>query len=146
MDDDLDILQICTIILQKKGFDDEVFFLDKLAVFRSNDNWLNASIDKENAYAATNFPFEIMTLYPDFYNYTVDDTERAAVLLHEAKHLQGMDEREAYDFVWKNRKKLGWISAIYRNSTVWNGVRKQTMEYSPQLFVCDEKPWRDCSE
>jgi hypothetical protein len=70
-----------------------------VAVFRANDNWLNASVEKENAYAATNYPFEIVTIYPDFFRFTVDDTERAAILLHEAQHLKGKDEKESYEFV-----------------------------------------------
>lgn len=133
-------------LLEVKGFSDEVFLLKHLAVFRSNDNWLNASVEKENAYAATNFPFEIMTLYEDFFTYPSDEIERAAILLHEAKHLQGKDEKEAYEFVWKNRKKLGWISEKYQRSIIWQGVRKQTREYAPILFVCDVNPFGDCTE
>lgn len=133
-------------ILEEKGFSDEVFLLRRIAVFRSNDNWLNASVTKENAFAATNFPFEIVTLYPDFFTYPADDVERAAILLHEAKHLQGKDEKEAYEFVWKNRKKLGWTSEKYPQSIVWNEVRKQTRDYSPNLFVCDFNPLEDCTE
>lgn len=56
-------------ILEERGFQDEAFLLKHLAAFRANDNWLNASVAKENAYAATNFPFEIVTLYPDFFTY-----------------------------------------------------------------------------
>lgn len=132
--------------LDEKGFTREAFLLNYLTVFRSNDNWLNASVEKENAYAATNFPFEIMTLYPDFFTFTGDDTERAAILLHEARHLQGDDEKEAYEFVWKNRKILGWTSEKYKISVVWINVRKQTREYSPNLFVCDFKDFGDCTE
>lgn len=133
-------------ILEEKGFSDEVLLLKYLAVFRSNDNWLNASVEKENAYAATNFPFEIMTLYEDFFTYPADEVERAAILLHEAKHLQGKDEKEAYEFVWKNRKKLGWVRSKYQSSIIWNDVRKQTKEYAPHLFVCDVNPFGDCTE
>ena len=134
------------IILEEKGFDNEVFYLNNLAVFRSDDNWLNASVVKENAYAATNYPLEIMTIYPDFFTYTVDDTERAAILLHEAKHLQGFDEPVAYEFVWKNRKQLGWTKEKYKSSIVWSEVRKQTREYSPNLFICDFNEFNDCTE
>lgn len=133
-------------ILEEKGFASEVFLLKRLAVYRGNDNWLNASVIKENAFAATNFPFEIITLYPDFFKYPIDDTERAAILLHEAKHLQGKEEKEAYEFVWRNRKKLGWISTEYSSSNVWNEVRKQTQEFSPNLFVCETSPLGDCTE
>jgi hypothetical protein len=132
--------------LEQKGFADEVFLLKRLTVFRANDNWLNASVEKENAYAATNFPFEIITLYPDFFTYALDDVERAAILLHEAKHLQGKDERDAYQFVWKNRQQLGWTSDQYIESAIWRGTRKLTKEYSPAMFVCDFKEFNDCTE
>jgi len=132
--------------LKQRGFADEVFVLKYLTVFRANDNWLNASVEKENAYAATNFPFEIITVYPDFFTYTTDDVERAAILLHEAKHLQGKDEREAYEFVWKNRKRLGWTHEAYRSSVIWRETRKLTKEYSPNLFVCDFNDYGDCTE
>lgn len=133
-------------ILEEKGFSSEVFFLKRLAVFRGNDNWLNASVEKENAYAATNFPFEIVTLYPDFFTFPVDDTERAAILLHEAQHLMGDDEKSAYEFVWKKRKKLGWVGENYSNSVILTAVRKQTKEIVPLLFVCDVNPHGDCTE
>jgi hypothetical protein len=133
-------------LLEEKGFSDEVFMLRYLTAFRAEDNWLNASVAKENAYAATNYPFEIMTIYPDFFVYPVDDTERAAILLHESKHLQGKDEKEAYEFVWKNRAKLGWTKEKYSNSPVWQNVRRQTREYVPELFVCNTNEFGDCTE
>lgn len=133
-------------ILNEKGFSKEVFLLDYLTAFRADDNWLNASVPKENAYAATNYPFEIMTIYPDFFTYTVDDTERAAILLHEAQHLKGADEREAYKFVWENRKQLGWTKNKYENSVIWKNVRLQTKEYAPELFTCEGKVYNDCTE
>jgi ribosomal protein L40E len=134
------------LILEDKGFDREVFLLRYLTAYRANDNWLNASTREENAYAATNFPFEIMTIYPDFFQYPRDDIERAAILLHEAQHLKGADEKEAYEFVWKNRQKLGWTKEIYRDSLVWRNVRKQTKEVSPDLFVCNVNEYGDCTE
>jgi hypothetical protein len=133
-------------LLEEKGFADEVFYLKYLAVFRGNDNWLNASVAKENAYAATNYPFEIMTIYPDFFTYPQDDTERAAILLHEAKHLQGFDEKDAYQFVWKNKKQLGWTKETYKHSVVWTEIRKQTQEYVPNLFICNFNEFNDCTE
>ena len=133
-------------ILEKKGFSKEVFLLKYLTSFRDNDNWLNASTRLENAYAATNFPFEIVTIYPDFFDYTRDDTERAAILLHEAQHLKGADEKEAYEFVWRNRKKLGWTKENYGNSPVWRNVRTQTQEFAPDLFVCAGTELGDCTE
>lgn len=133
-------------LLGSRGFTEQSWYLNHLTAFRATDNWLNASVEKENAYAATNFPFEIMTLYPDFFTVSIDDTERAAILLHEAKHLEGKDEKGAYEFVWKNRKQLGWTADKYRSSEIWQNVRKQTKEYSPYLFACDFKEFGDCTE
>ncbi len=133
-------------VLDEKGFSREVFLLTCLTNFRANDNWLNASTKFENAYAATNFPIEIMTVYPEFFTDTLDDTERAAILLHEAQHLKGADEQEAYQFVWENRKQLGWTKDIYARSVVWRNVRLQTKEVAPNLFVCDWNDVGDCTE
>jgi len=133
-------------VLDEAGFANEVFYLKNLTAFRGDDNWLNSSVAKENAFAATNYPFEIMTVYPDFFTYPKDDIERAAILLHEAKHLQGKDEKGAYEFVWKNKKRLGWIREKYKKSTVWKEIRKQTKEYVPNLFVCDFNEYDDCAE
>jgi hypothetical protein len=139
-------VQLAIKILEQRGFTDEVFLLKHLTVYRANDNWLNASVEKESAYAATNFPFEIITLYPDFFTYPADELEQAAILLHEAKHLQGQDERRAYEFVWKNRKRLGWTSEDYGTSTIWLETRRATREYAPELFVCEFNDFGDCSE
>jgi hypothetical protein len=133
-------------ILETRGFTQEALLLKHVTVFRANDNWLNASVPKENAYAATNFPFEIVTLYPDFFTYTTDDTERAAILLHEAKHLAGKDEKDAYEFVWRNRKQLGWTSEGYLDSVIWRETRKLTKEEIPAMFVCEFNDYGDCTE
>lgn len=133
-------------VLDEKGFSKEVFLLRYLTAFRANDNWLNASIPKENAYAATNYPFEIMTIYPDYFSFTENDTERAAILLHEAQHLKGADEKQAYKYVWENRKQLGWTKEIYESSVIWRNVRLQTKELVPELFTCDDKEYSDCTE
>ncbi len=133
-------------VLEDKGFNSEVRLLNYLTTYRSNDHWLNASVEKENAYAATNFPFEIMTLYPDFFTYPADDTERAAILLHEAQHLKGADEKTAYEYVWRNRKKLGWTKAAYGNSKLWQAVKNQTKEYAPNLFICEGGDLGDCTD
>lgn len=133
-------------LLESKGFADEVFLLRHITAFRSNDHWLNASVEKENAYAATNFPFEITVLYPEFFTVPVDDAERAAILLHEAKHLQGADEPKAYEFVWRHRRQLGWTKETHRHSLIWQNVRKTTREYAPHLFVCAANEYADCTE
>ncbi len=133
-------------VLKDKGFSQQAFLLENLTVLRSNDNWLNASVAKENAYAATNFPFEIMTLYPDFFTYPLDDIERAAILLHEAEHLKGRNEHDAYEFVWTHRKQLGWTRDPYISSPVWRNVGRQTIENARDLFTCGEKGSSDCTE
>jgi hypothetical protein len=133
-------------VLDEKGFHEETFLLKYFAVYRSTDHWLNVSVEKENAYAATNFPLEIMTLYDDFFRYPMDEVERAAILLHEAKHLEGADEKEAYEFVWNNRARLGWSREKYRDSVIWQHVRTQTREYVPNLFVCNFNEFNDCTE
>lgn len=140
------VVQRSIKILDEKGFSREVFLLRNLTVFRANDNWLNASTREENAYAATNFPFEIMTVYPEFFTVPLDDTERAAILLHEAQHLKGADEKEAYEFTWRNRKRIGWTRDVYIGSVIWRNVRKQTREYAPNLFVCNWIEYDDCTE
>lgn len=144
--DEKQTVQKATAILDEKGFSDEVFLLGHLTSFRADDNWLNASTKYENAYAATNFPIEIMTIYPEFFTDTLDDTERAAILLHEAQHLKGANEKEAYQFVWQNRKILGWTKENYGNSIVWRNVRLQTKEVVPNLFVCNRSEMADCTE
>lgn len=144
--DEIKQIESAIRILDEKGFSNEVFLLDYLTSYRANDNWLNASTKFENAYAATNFPLEIMTVYPDFFAYTTDDTERAAILLHEAQHLKGADEKEAYEFVWRNRKKLGWTKEMHGKSLIWRNVRQQTKENAPNLFVCNWTDYGDCTE
>ena len=139
-------IQNAVQILDEKGFAVEVFLLNHLTSFRGNDNWLNASTKFENAYAATNFPFEIMTVYQEFFLYPADDTERAAILLHETQHLKGADEKEAYEYVWRNRKKLGWTRETHGNSAVWRNIRRQTQEFAPNLFLCEWNEAGDCTE
>lgn len=78
-------------ILEIRGFERETFLLRHTVAFRASDNWLNETAGHEDAYAATNFPFQIVTLYENFFKYPQDDTERAMILLHEAQHLQGAD-------------------------------------------------------
>jgi hypothetical protein len=133
-------------ILETRGFSGEVFLLRRLTSFRASDNWLNASTRDENAYAATNFPFEIITIYPEFFTVPQDDTERAMILLHEAQHLKGADETEAYDFVWRNRKALGWTRETHGASKIYINIEKQTREFAPDLFRCDWIKAGDCTE
>lgn len=133
-------------ILDEKGFKSEVFMLRYLTSFRGNDNWLNASTRDENAYAATNFPFEIITIYPEFFTVPHDDTERAMILLHEARHLKGSDEKEAYEYVWRERKKLGWTRETHGGTRIFINIENQTREEAPELFRCGWMSTGDCTE
>lgn len=133
-------------VLASKGFEREVWQLRRTTTFRVTDHWLNSFVEKENAYAATNFPFQIVTVYPDFYSKAVDDTERAMVLLHEARHLMGEDENEAYAYVWRNRGKLGWTLKTHGTTESYVTIEQQTRENAPELFNCPDKPWEDCTE
>lgn len=133
-------------LLADRGFADEVFVLKGTTTFRGTDHWLNSFIEKENAYASTNFPFQIVTLYPDFYTKAVDKTERAMILLHEARHLLGENENQAYAYVWQHRKDLGWTLRTHGTTESYVTIEQQTREMAPELFNCPEKPWEDCTE
>ena len=133
-------------LLEEKGFDKEVFLLRNTVTFRGTDHWLNSLVEKENAYASTNFPFQIVTLYNDFYTKTTDDTERAMVLLHEARHLMGENENEAYAYVWKNRHRLGWTLRTHGTTASYITIEQQTREHAPELFNCPDRQWMDCTE
>ena len=133
-------------VLERQGFDDEVFVLRHLVRYRATDNWLNRKAGHDNAFASTNFPFEIVTLYPPFFDQTKDDVERALVLLHEAYHLFGHGEPEAVEGTWRNKKKLGWTKEIYGNTAVWTSAREATQELAPQLLQCGPDHKADCTE
>ncbi len=133
-------------VLEAKEFTREVFLLRNFASFRSSDNWINSLIEKENAFAATNCPFGIITLYPDFYHKATDDTTRAMILLHEAQHLQGKDESETYEYVWQKRHQLGWTILTHGTTPTFVTVEMQTREFAPHLFSCSANLWNDCTE
>ena len=133
-------------VLVQRGFEREAFLLRNTASFRSSDNWLNGMVDKESAYAATNFPFEVLTIYPDFYHKTTDDTERAMILLHEAKHMERMDEHDAYKFVWQHRWQLGWTQLSHGDTPTYVTIREITQETVPELFSCSDHLLEDCTE
>jgi hypothetical protein len=133
-------------ILEQKGFGKEAFVVNRLATYRSSDNWWNNYVGHRDAYAATNFPFEVLTLYPDFFQVPVDDAERAAILLHEAYHLLGSGEDDALERVWREKRRLGWTFERYGQSRVWRNTRELTMVHAPQLFQCGSDGKSDCAE
>jgi len=133
-------------LLESKGFAREAFLLRHTAEFRRSDNWFNAAVLKADSYAATNFPFQIVTLYPDFYSKTTDRVERAMVLLHEAKHLESKDENAAYSYVWQHRERLGWTQLSHGTTPTYVTISEQTRENAPELFTCRDHLWNDCTE
>jgi hypothetical protein len=139
-----DQVQRSIAILEQKGFSSEAFVLRRLASYRTSDNWLNAYVGHRDAYAATNFPFEVVTLYSDFFSLPVDDTERAAVLLHEARHLLGDDEDEALELTWKNKRQLGWTEDKYGQTRVWDATEDLTRPRFAYMFSCGADGQTDC--
>jgi hypothetical protein len=139
----LDVEQQVTVhravtLLEKRGFTKEVFALRNVARFRATDNWWNLYNGHYQAYAATNFPFEIVTIYPWFFDLPKDDVERAVILLHEAQHLMGADEESALRRVWALKGRVGWTAERYGRSKVWKNTREWTQTAAPDLFTCAE--------
>jgi hypothetical protein len=132
--------------IEDAGFAHEAFALRHLTTFRSSDNWWNAYIGHSNAYAATNFPFEVVTLYRPFFAAAADDTERAAILLHEAQHLTAAQEEGALGYVWREKARLGWTSDRYGQTRVWKNTREWTAAEVPGLFRCGSDGRSDCME
>lgn len=133
-------------IIEQKGFTQEAFMLRHVASFRSTDNWWNRWVGHDDAYAATNFPFEVVTLYPDFFALPQDDIERAAILLHETYHLYGRGEETAFKGVWRTKQRLGWTRATHGQSRVWKNVTESTTNFAPQFFQCGPDKRSDCFE
>lgn len=131
-------------ILEQKDFHKQVFVLNHLAKFRATDNWWNGYVGHHDAYAATNFPFEVLTFYPEFFVVAVDDNERAAILLHESYHLFGSGEAAALEGVWREKQKLGWTEDRYGQTKVWNNTRQLTLAQVPHLFQCGSDGKSDC--
>ena len=131
-------------VIERAGLTKDARLLRRLASFRTTDNWWNASVGHADAFAATNFPFEIVTLYPQFFTDAKDDTERAVILLHEARHLAGSDEHEAFSSVWRDKARLGYTADKYLGTQVWSNVTEYTMKYAPELFRCGADGQTDC--
>ncbi|MDX6405194.1 MAG: hypothetical protein QOH70_2649 [Blastocatellia bacterium] len=131
-------------VLEQRGFNREVFILKHLTAFRSTDNWWNRYVGHRDAYAATNFPFEMVTLYPEFFSVPTDDNERAAVLLHESFHLMGSGEEAALGSTWRNKRRLGWTAERYKQTRLWNATEQLTKAQFPYMFQCGPDGQSDC--
>jgi hypothetical protein len=134
------------LVLEQAGFTNEASALTHLASFRRTDNWWNRYVGHQTAFAATNFPFAVVTLYPAFFRFPVDDTERASVLLHEASHLYGGREEEALQRVWEVKQRLGWTESRYGSTRVWKNTREWTRAAIPAFFSCGPDGESDCFE
>ncbi len=144
--DQRQIVSHAIAVLQQSGFDKQVFALNHLAKFRATDNWWNGYVGHHDAYAATNFPFEVLTLYPEFFAVAVDDNERAAILLHESYHLLGSGEEAALEGVWREKQRLGWTEDRYGQTKVWKNTRQLTMAEVPNIFHCGRDGKSDCAQ
>ena len=133
-------------VLESKGFRKNSFVLKRLTRFRATDSWWNRYLGHRDAYAATNFPFEIVTLYPEFFEVSSDDIERAAILLHESEHLLGAGEERALEVTWRSKTQLGWTESNYTQSRVWNNTKELTQRALPNLFTCGADGKSDCTE
>lgn len=132
-------------LLDRAGFTKEVFVLQHVATYRGTDNWWNRYVGHQNAYAATNFPFEVLTVYPPFFKVAIDDTERAAILLHESYHLFGSGEESALRGAWMDKQRIGWTEARYGQTRVWKNTREWTGLTIPSLFQCGTNGRGDCA-
>jgi hypothetical protein len=133
-------------VLDNTGFSKEASALRRFVSFRRTDNWWNRHVGHATAYAATNFPFAVITVYPAFFRFPVDDTERASILLHESYHLFGDDEEFALRRVWLAKERLGWTSVRYGHTRVWRNTREWTVGHIPSMFTCGEDGQSDCLE
>jgi len=132
-------------VLEHAGFSREVVMLRHFANYRATDNWWNVYLGHQDAYAATNFPLGVMTLYPPFFRVAVDDTERAVILLHESQHLLGAGEDAALERVWRDKLRLGWTADAYEHTRVWRNTREWTAADVPALFRCGRDSASDCA-
>lgn len=132
-------------VLENKGFHKQSFILGKLVKYRASDNWWNRYLGHHDAYAATNFPFEVVTVYPEFFQHTTDDIERAAILLHESYHLMGSNEATALEGVWREKERIGWTANNYSQTKVWLNTSELTANEVPSLFQCGPDGHSDCT-
>src|SRR5262249_37437336 len=131
-------------LLEGSGFSREVVMLRHFANYRATDNWWNRYLGHHQAYAATNFPLGVVTLYAPFFNVPTDDTERAAILLHEAQHRWVAAEETALEVVWREKSRLGWTAGNYGSTRVWRNTREWTATSVPELFRCGSARQADC--
>src|SRR5438046_825018 len=130
-------------ILDRARFSRESAMLRHFANFRATDNWWNIYLGHRDAYAATNFPLGVLTLYEPFYRTAVDDNERAIILLHEAQHLLGYGEDAALERVWRAKHRLGWSADAFGETKEWENTREWKQASMPEIYVAGLKSTSD---
>ena len=125
-------------LLDRQGFTHQAWMLRHVVVYRGTDNWWNLYTGHQQAYAATNFPFEVVTLYRPFFTVATDDVERAAILLHESHHLLGSGETTALRETWVEKQRLGWTSVDYGRTRLWKNTREWTAAAVPDFIASSE--------
>jgi hypothetical protein len=143
--DQLAMVMRAVDVLEDSGFAKEVFVLRYFANYRATDNWWNVHVGHSQAYAATNFPLGVVTLYEPFFRVSADDTERAAILFHEAQHLLGAGESTALETTWRQKSRFGWTAEQYGATKVWKNTREWTIVDVPSLFRCGADGADDCA-
>jgi len=131
-------------LVEQAGFTRRAALLRHVTSFRATDNWWNHHLGHREAYAATNFPFEVVTLYEPFFANTRDDVERAVILLHESSHLLGSGEEVALRMVWRDKGHLGWTGDRYADTRLWRNTREWTSWSVPGFFECGADGRSDC--
>jgi hypothetical protein len=131
-------------VLEQSGFTHEARVLSGVVRYRGTDHWWNEYVGHPSAYAATNFPFAVITLYAPFFRYALDETERAAILLHESYHVLGANEKSALLRTWLAKHRIGWTADHYGHSRVWRNTREWTADTLPELFSCGADGLSEC--
>lgn len=131
-------------LIDDAGFTRRAALLRHVTTFRATDNWWNRHLGHREAYAATNFPFEVVTLYEPFFANTRDDVERAVILLHESSHLLGSGEDAALRITWRDKGQLGWTADVYGETRLWRNTREWTSWSVPGFFACGSDGQSDC--
>jgi hypothetical protein len=74
----------------------------------------------------------------------IDDTERAAILPHEARHLLLGGEEAAFERVWREKRQIGWTVGNYGQIRPWANTREWTASSMPATFQCGPDHRSDC--
>ena len=125
-------------LLEERGFSKEVFALRNVARFRSTDNWWNLYNGHYQAYAATNFPFEIVTIYDCAAPSLRRRPSGAALRAGGSPRARRRPAAGRRTRTWTLKERLGWTADVYGRSKVWKNTREWTQASAPDMFTCKE--------